>query len=403
MKLTDVLVKSTKATTKRQTLFDGGGLYLVIEPSGSRLWRMKYRFNGKEKLLSFGKYPDVSLKEARERAQSARKLLGNDQDPGEVKKAKKTAIKLASENSFEAVAREWFEIWRKGASANHAKAKLARLERDVFPWIGGMPVAEVTTPVVLGLLRRIEARGHGEVAFRVKVAISQVMRFAIAAGKAEIDPCPSLRGILAPRKQKHMAAITKPAEVGELLRAIDQFTGSHVVRAALMLAPLVFVRPGELRAAKWTEIDLERTEWRYTVSKTKTDHLVPLSRQAVEILRDIHRLTGQGDLVFPGTASGRTISDMTLNRALQRMGYDTKTEMTGHGFRAMARTLLAEELNYPPEVIEHQLAHKVPDALGTAYNRTKFLKTRIEMMQAWADYLDRLKKGAEVVLMRPVA
>jgi len=381
-------------------LFDGGGLYLVIEPSGSKLWRMKYRFNGKEKLLSFGKYPDVSLKEVRERAQEARKLLSNGQDPGEVKKAQKAAVRAANENTFEAVAREWFEAWRKGATADHAKAKIARLERDAFPRLGAMPVAEITTPVVLGLLRRIEARGHGEVALRVKVAISQIMRFAIAAGKAEIDPCPSLRGILAPRQQKHMAAITKPVEVGELLRAIDQLPGSDGVRAALALAPLVFVRPGELRAAKWAEIDLERMEWRYTVSKTKTEHLVPLSRQAMAILRDIQQLTGRGEFVFPGTVSGRSISDMTINRALQRMGYDTKTEMTGHGFRAMARTLLAEELHFPPEVIEHQLAHKVPDALGTAYNRTKFLKERRAMMQDWADYLDRLKKGAEVIPIR---
>jgi integrase len=401
MKLTDMLVRSTKAANKRQTLFDGGGLYLVIEPSESKLWRMKYRFNGKEKLLSFGKYPDVSLKEARERAQGARKLLANDQDPGEVKKAQKAAVRAASENTFEAVAREWHAVWRKGTSDNHADRVIARLDRDVFPWIGNAPVSEVTAPVVLNsVLRRIEGKGYAEATFRAKVAISQVMRFAIAAGKAEIDPCPSLRGILAPRKQKHMAAITEPAKVRELLWAIDQYAGSHVVRAALALAPLVFVRPGELRAARWANIDLERAEWRYTVSKTKTDHLVPLARQAVAILRDIQPLTGQGEFVFPGTISGRGISDATINRALQRMGYDTREEMTGHGFRAMARTLLAEELHFPPEVIEHQLAHKVPDALGTAYNRTKFLKERRTMMQDWADYLDRLKKGAEVIPIR---
>ena len=405
--LSDTAIRNVKPAAKPVKLFDGGGLYLEVFPVGGKLWRMKYRFGGKEKRLSFGAYPTVGLMEAREKRKEAHELLAKGKDPGEEKKAAKeaaiageAAILAARENTFEAVARDWFETWRKGKSPAHARSKFARLERDVFPWIGNKPVAEVTTPVVLELLRRIEAKGHGETAFRAKVAISQVMRFAIAAGKADRDPCPDLRGILATRQTKHMAAIIDPVKVGELLRAIDQYSGSYVVRAALALAPLVFVRPVELRAARWADINLDKAEWRYTVSKTKTDHLVPLSRQAVEILHNLKPITGRDELVFPGTRSGRPISDGTINRALQAMGYDTKNEMTGHGFRAMARTLLAEELHYPPEVIEHQLAHKVPGALGTAYNRTKYLKERVPMMQAWADYLDRLKKGADVIPLR---
>jgi integrase len=258
----------------------------------------------------------------------------------------------------------------------------------------------VTAPAVLAVLRRIESRGVIDTAHRAKETISQVMRYAIATGRAERDPCPDLRGSLQTLKHSHMAAIIDPAEVGRLLRAIDNFKGTYTVRAALRLAPLVFVRPGELRAAKWADIDLERAEWKYTVSKTKTDHLVPLARQAVEILREIFPLSGQGDYVFLGRDPKLPISNATLNAALTRMGYDTKTQMTGHGFRALARTLLAEELHQTPEVIEHQLAHKIPDALGTAYNRTRFLKERKAMMQAWADYLDKLKAGAEVIPLR---
>lgn len=396
-RMTDADARNAKAKNKAYRKFFGDGLYLEVTPSGGKLWRVKYRFGGIEKRLALGAYPVISLKEARAKTQEAKKYLSEGKDPGEVKKAAKAAIRTASENSFEAVAREWYARWKTDKAVSHTSKVIARLENDVFPWIGSVPVSEVSAPMVLSVVRRIEGRGVIETAHRAKENISMVMRYAIATGRAERDPCPDLRGALPPMKKTHMAAITEPVKVGELMRAIDQYAGSHIVRAALALAPLVFVRPGELRAAKWVDIDLDRAEWRYTASKTKTEHLVPLARQAVEILRDLHPLTGRGELVFPGTVSGRSISDATINRALQRMGYNTKTEMTGHGFRAMARTLLAEELHEKPEVIEHQLGHKVPDTLGTAYNRTKFLKERMPMMQAWADYLDRLKKGADVI------
>ena len=399
-KLTDAIIRRIKPDAKSVRLFDGKGLYLEVSPSGGKLWRMKYRFANKEKRISLGAYPDVSLKDARDHRDAARKMLTNNQDPAEIRKARKAEIIAASASSFEAVAREWYARWKTDKAKSTSIKTLARLEHDVFPWIGSKPVAEITAPVVLSVLRRIEDRGTADTAKRAKQNISMVMRYAIVTGRAERDPCPDLRGALLPLKQTHFASITEPLQVGELMRAIDQYTGSYIVRAALALAPLFFVRIGELRVAKWAEINLEKCEWRYKVSKTKTEHLVPLATQAVAILRDLQPLTGEKELVFPGLVSGRPISNSTINQALRRMGYNTKTEMTGHGFRAMARTLLAEELHFPPEVIEHQLAHRVPDTLGMAYNRTKFLPQRREMMQQWADYLDRLMKGADVIPFR---
>jgi integrase len=400
MPLTDTAIRNAKPSAKPVRLFDGGGLYLEISPAGGKWWRVKYRFGGKEKRLALGTYPDVSLKDARERREEARKVLANGGDPGAVKKAQKAARKEAAENSFEALAREWFEQWRTDRAEGTAQRTIARLEKDVFPWLGSYPVAEIKAPAVLGVLRRIESRGTVDTAKRAKQNISQIMRYAIATGRAERDPCPDLRGALKTVKQSHFAAITDPLQVGRLLRDIDAYAGSYAVRAALALAPLVFVRPGELRAARWADIDIDAAEWKYTATKTGTAHHVPLSRQAVEILRDLYPLTGGGEYVFSSNRWGRPLSSMTLNRALQQMGYNTKTEMTGHGFRAMARTLLAEELHQKPEVIEHQLAHAVPDSLGTAYNRTKYLKERKAMMQDWADYLDRLKAGAEIIQLR---
>jgi integrase len=400
MPLTDTAVKNAKPGGKPFKLTDEKSLYLYIMPAGGKLWRMQYRFEGKQKVLALGKYPEVSLKEARERRDEAKKLLSNGCDPGAAKKAQKAAKMERSANSFETVAREWFEKWKTDKAESHSSKVIARLENDVFPWLGGVPVADVTAPMVLAVLRRIEDRGVIETAHRTKENISMAMRYAIATGRAERDPCPDLRGALSIYSRRHMAAITNPVEVGKLLWAIAAFKGTHVVRAALSFAPLVFVRPGELRAAKWEDIDFEKAEWRYFVTKTRTEHLVPLAHQTLEILRDLQPLTGAGEYVFPGRDPKKPISNSTLNAALTRMGYDTKTEMTGHGFRAMARTLLAEELHFPPEVIEHQLAHAVPDTLGTAYNRTKYLKERREMMQAWADYLDKLKAGADVVPIR---
>jgi len=400
MALTNTAILNAKPEAKPRKLADEKGLFLLIHPNGSKYWRLKYRFGGTEKLLALGVYPDVSLADARQRRDDARKLLANGVDPGSVKQQAKRAIKENAANSFEAIAREWFAKNQHTWAESHAEKIISRLERDVFPWLGSRPIAEVTAPVVLDVLRRIEKRGTLDTAHRAKGNISQVMRYAIATGRAERDPCPDLRGALPPAKENNFASITDPVKVAELLRAIDAFSGTFVVRSALLLAPLLFVRPGELRRAEWAGFDLDKAEWRYFVTKTKTEHSVPLATQAVEILKELHELTGHGRYVFPGRDPQKAMSEAAVNAALRRMGYDTKTEITGHGFRAMARTILAEELHQRPEVIEHQLAHKVPDALGTAYNRTKFIKERCTMMQLWADYLDKLKVGAEIVPLR---
>jgi len=393
--LTDTRIKNIKPTDKAQTLFDGGGLYLEITTTGSKLWRMKYRFNGKAVLLALGAYPTVTLQEARERREEAKKLLANGVNPAEVKKAQKAAGKELAANNFEAIAREWFSREKESWVANHSDKIIKRLERDVFPFLGSRPVAEITAPEVLAVTRRVEATGAIETAHRIKSDISRVIRYAIATGRAQRDPVPDLRGALKPVKTNHFAAITEPLKVGELLMAMEGFTGTFVVRCALRLAPLFFVRPGELRQAEWKDINLDKAEWRFTVTKTKTEHLVPLARQAIAILKELHPLTGHGKYVFPSQRTpSRPMSENAVLYALRSMGIP-KEEMTGHGFRAMARTILAEELHQKPEVIEHQLAHKVPDALGTAYNRTKFLKERKLMMQQWADYLDDLKAGGK--------
>ena len=398
MPLSDVSIKKAKPADKPFKLADEKGLYLLISPTGGKLWRWDYRINGKRKTLALGAYPDVSLARARERREEARTKLADGIDPGELKQATKAMRKERAANSFEAIAREWYAKHAPGWAVGHASKILRRLERDVFPWIGGRPIAELTAPDVLAVLRRIEARGVPETAHRAQQNCGQVFRYAVATGRAERDPTADLKGALPPAPQKnHFAAMTDPQAVGELLRALDGFKGSFQVQCALRLAPLLFVRPGELRTAKWADIDLDAAEWRYVVSKTKTDHVVTLASQAVAILRELHSLSGHGAHVFPGRDPHKPMSDAAINAALRRMGYDTKTEITGHGFRAMARTLLHEELEFAPEVIEHQLAHKVPDTLGAAYNRTRFLKQRCIMMQAWADYLDRLKAGAEVI------
>jgi integrase len=389
---------------KPYKLTDGEGLYLEIMPSGAKYWRLKYRFAGKEKRLAFGVYPDTRPVAARDKAKEARNLIRLGIDPSAKKKADKQAALLAGANTFEVVAREWLEGRKTHVEpAQHIKT-LARLENDVFPWIGKRPIAELTAPDILAVLRRIDHRGARYTAHRVRSEVSRVFRFAIATGRAINDPAQSLIGAIPPAVEKHMPSITDPVKVGEMLRAFDAFSGTFPVQCALKLAPMLFVRPGELRAAQWADVDLSKAEWRYRVSKTKTDHLVPLSTQAVAILRELYALTGNGRYVFPGqrTAS-RPMSDAAVNAALRRLGYDTKTEITGHGFRAMARTILHEELHQKPEVIEHQLAHSVPDALGTAYNRTKFLNERRAMMQTWADYLDRVKVGARVIELSGLA
>ncbi len=397
MPLTDTAIRSAKPQEKAYKLPDEKGLFLLVHPNGSKYWRQKYRYGGKEKVLAHGVYPDIGLKDARERRDAARKLLANDIDPGENKKVQKAAKVERAANSFEVIAREWFAKHSPGWAPGHSDKIIKRLENDVFPWLGGRPIAEISAPELLAVLRRTESRGALDTAHRVHQNCGQIFRYAVATGRASRDPSGDLKGALPPARHGNFASITDPAKVAELLRAIDAFSGTFVVRSALLLSPLLFVRPGELRRAEWTSFDLDKAEWRYFVTKTKTEHVVPLATQAVAILRDLHALTGHGRYVFPGRDPQKAMSEAAVNAALRRMGYDTKTEITGHGFRAMARTILAEELHHKPEVIEHQLAHKVPDALGTAYNRTKFLKERRAMMQEWADYLDKLKAGAEVI------
>lgn len=398
MPLTDTAIRAVKPAEKAVKLADEKGLYLLITPAGGRWWRLDYRFSGKRKTLSMGVYPEVGLKAARERRDEARKLLACGIDPGENRKAAKASKTDGATNSFETVAREWFAKYSPTWATSHSDKIIQRLEKDVFPWIGSNPIAEITAPQLLSVLRRIENRGALDTAHRAHQNCGQIFRYAVATGRAERDPSSDLRGALAPAKHKHFAAITEPAAVGELLRAIDGFRGTFVVQCALKLAPLFFVRPGELRKAQWPEFDLKKGEWRYFITKTKTEHLVPLATQAVIILRELYALTSNRQFVFPGRDPRKSMSEAALNAALRRMGYDTKTEITGHGFRAMARTILHQELGVKPEVIEHQLAHRVPGALGAAYNRTKFLEERRDMMQRWADYLDELKAGSKVGL-----
>lgn len=396
--LTDTAIRNAKPADKPVRLFDGGGLYLEIAPSGGKWWRLKYRFGGKEKRYSLGVYPDVTLATARKKRDEAREKLAAGIDPGEAKKAEKRASLLAAAHSFEVVARGWMDERKTTVERAQHDKTLARMENDVFPWLGKRPIAEIDAPEILAVLKRVDGRGARFTAHRIRSEISRVFRYGIKEGHCKADPARDLVDAIPPAQTTHFASITEPEKVGEMLRAFDGFTGTFPVLCALKLAPMLFVRPGELRKAEWAQFDLDKGEWRYFVNKTKTDHLVPLAAQAVTILRELHALTGEGVYVFPGARDrNRPMSEAAINAALRRLGYDTRTEITGHGFRAMARTILHEELEEKPEVIEHQLAHTVPDSLGRAYNRTKFIKARRSMMQQWADYLDKLKAGAEII------
>ena len=402
MPLTDTAIRTTKPADKPIKLFDERGLLLLVAPSGGKWWRFRYRFDGKHKSLSMGVYPDVSLAKARERRDEARKLLADGIDPSKNRKAQKAARADRNANSFEVVAREWFAKFKPNWVEAHSDKVIRRLERDVFPWIGGDPIAEVRAPDLLACLRRVESRGTVETAHRALQSCGQIFRYAIATGRASRDPSGDLRGALSTVKGTHLASITEPTAVGGLLRACDGYQGSLVTKCALRLAPLVFVRPGELRKAEWTEIDLERAEWNIPAERMKMrePHLVPLATQAVAILTELLALTGGGRYVFPGArTNGRPMSDNAILAALRRMGF-AKDEMSGHGFRAMARTILDEVLGVRPDFIEHQLAHAVRDPNGRAYNRTAHLTERRKMMQQWADYLDKLKVGADVIPLR---
>jgi integrase len=391
--LTETQVRNVKPSIKPVRLFDGGGMYLEIAPSGGKWWRLKYRHLGKEKRMSLGVYPDVGLKIARERRNEARKLLTDGVDPSENRKAIRASQVERSGNSFEVVAREWFEKYSPSWAACHSSRIIRRFEKDIFPWLGARPIADIKAKELLTVIRRLEQRGVLETAHRALASCGQVFRYAVATGRVERDPTGDLRGALPPVKGEHFAAVTEPKKVGMLLRALDGYDGSLIVQCALKLAPLVFVRPGELRMAQWQDIDLDQAEWRYMVNKTDTQHIVPLAKQALVILRTLQSLTGGGQYVFPSNRSfKRPMSDNAILAAMRRMGI-AKEEMSGHGFRAMARTILDEVLEVRPDLIEHQLAHAVRDPNGRAYNRTAHLPERKKMMQRWADYLDELRKG----------
>lgn len=401
MTLSAMTVQSANPKDKPYKLSDGKGLYLEVRPNGGKWWRFKYRFEDKEKRISLGTYPEVSLAEAREKRDAARVLVAKGTNPSEDRKEKKATTKLNAVNSFEQVARAWVKSHMQNKADSHKNKVLRRFETYLFPWLGNKPIADISAPQFLEVIKRIEKLNIAETAKRTLQTAGQVFRYAVQNGFTVRDVTADLKGALAPTTKTHMAAFTEPKDVAELLRAIDGFKGSFSVSCALRLAPLVFVRPGELRMAKWADIDLETAEWKYLVSKTKTNHLVPLATQAVSILKELHAQTGHREYVFPGGHSPlKPMSEAAVNASLKRMGYNTQTEITGHGFRAMARTLLHERLNFDPHIIEHQLAHTVPDNLGGAYNRTKFIAQRKVMMQVWADYLDELKSGKKAVRVK---
>ena len=401
--LTDTAVRNAKPGAKAIKLFDGGGLYLEVAPAGGKWWRLKYRLGGKEKRISLGVYPDVSLKDARERRDAARKLIANGIDPSQARKEEKAEI-AADAMTFEKVTREWFAKFKENWTPGHADRTLRRFEMDVFPWIGARPIRDILAPELLTTIRRIEARGAIETAHRTLQNCGQVFRYAVASGHADRDISGDLRGAIPPSKEKHHASVTDPKDVAALLRTIETYQGSFVTMSALRLAPMLFVRPGELRHAEWSEIDFDKAEWRIPAAKMKMreQHIVPLCRQAVAILRELHPLTGSGKYVFPSVrTSARPMSENTVNAALRRLGY-AKDEMTGHGFRSMASTLL-NEMGWNRDAIERQLAHAERNSIRAAYNFAEFLPERRRMMQAWADYLEKLQAGAKITPLHATA
>lgn len=392
MPITDTAIRNARIPEgKKQTkLADGDGMYVLVTPAG-RYFRFDYAFNGTRKTLALGVYPETPLKKAREKRDEARRLLAEGIDPGEHRKIIRTMDKLRTADSFEAVAREWFAKFSPSWAESHASKIMRRLEVDIFPWLGGRPVGEITARELLAVLRRIEERGAVDTAHRAKQNCGQVFRYAIATGRAENDPASALRGAIPPAREGHFPTMTEPQAIGNLLRAIDGYQGSFATRCALRLAPMLFVRPGELRHAEWSEIDFESATWTVPAEKMKAreKHLVPLSVQAMAILRELHPLTGSDRYLFPGARSvDRPMSENTVLAVLRRLGYGVG-EMTGHGFRAMASTILNEQ-GWPPDVIERQLAHGERNKVRAAYNHAEYLPERRRMMQAWADYLDQL-------------
>lgn len=406
MPLTDTFIRQVKHSGKpagdKHT--DGQGLFLLVNASG-KYWRLNYRFAGKQKTLALGVYPAVSLAKARQRRDQARVQLADSIDPSQAKREEKLAKLDAAGNTFELIARQWLKKTGTTRAASTQEKVTAWLEKNVFSSLGKKPISSIGPRDVLAVLQKMEGRGAIDSAHRVKQVCGQIFRYAVAIGYADRDVTADLKGALATAPRKHYAALTEPKQVGDLMRAIHGYRGHPYAVAALKLSPLVFVRPGELRAAEWMEIDLDAAEWRIPGHKMKMglDHVVPLSNQALDILRAMHPLTGHAKYVFPSIRTGeRCMSENTINAALRSMGYDKNT-MTAHGFRAMARTILDEVLEERVDLIEHQLAHAVKDPNGRAYNRTAHLPARRAMMQRWADYLDKLRNGADVLLIRAEA
>lgn len=413
-KISDTMLRALKDRTEsidgKQRLDDGGGLVLLLAvKGGGKAWRFNYTIAGKRKTLSFGTYPDTTLKLARQQADAARKQVAAGIDPSETRKTQKTLQKnqiqeekreaagLPAIDSLEFVAREWYESRAPNWSESHASRTIAYLEKDIFPWLGRFPIAEIKAPALLEVLRKVEARGATETANRMREQAGQIWRYAIATGRAERDIAADLRGALKPHVAKNYSHIKNPKQLGQLLRDIELYGGSPMVKAALRLLPLVFTRPGEFRAAKWVDIDLDAQEWRYVASKTDTDHIVPLSDQAVRYLRDIQPLTVNGEYVFGVRGGARPLSDNTINQALKGLGY-TSDMIQPHGFRHTAATMLAE-LGWNTEAIDRQLAHREQGVKGV-YQKAQYLEERKRMMQAWADYLDSLRSGASVISIK---
>jgi len=401
--LTDTKVRALKPRTNVYRVADSNGLCVEVRPSGAKLWRYRYRHAGKPNMLSLGEYPITLLAEARGERDKARALLKAGTNPADAARTARAARMENAVNTFAAIAMEFLAKRAKEGMGAGSVARDQRMVEKDLAIIGQLPIADIKAPVLLAALRKLEDRGVLETAHRARGFAGRVFRYAIATGRAERDPSADLRGALVQPQTKHFASITDPARIGDLLRAIYSYKGSPVTIAALKLAPLVFVRPGELRTARWADLSLDDGEWRYTASKTKTPHLVPLASQTVAILRDLQPLTGHSEFVFPGVRSQRRpMSENTINAALRGMGFDSDT-ISGHGFRAMARTVLDEVLHFRPDYIEHQLAHAVRDPNGRAYNRTAHLPERKEMMQSWANYLDALRAGGNVVLFKRTA
>ncbi len=400
MPLTDTFVRQVKPSGKAagDSHADGGGMYLLVKPSG-KYWRMDYRFAGKRKTLALGVYPAVTLAQARRRRDDAKAQLADGVDPSVSKREEKLARKIVAENTFEKVAMQWLHATAADRKEITQQKVQTWLEKDIFPSIGKLPISTIGPRDVLAMARKMEERGANESAKRLVQICGQVFRYAVAEGSAERDVTQDLKGALQKAEKRHYAAITDPAQLAPLLRAMDGYSGHIYSRTALLLTPLLFVRPGELRKAEWSEIDFEAAEWRIPASKMKmkSDHIVPLSTQAIELLRQVHPISGHGKYVFPSIRTGeRPMSENTVSAALRAIGYDRDTQ-TAHGFRATARTIMDEVLGERVDLIEHQLAHAVKDANGRAYNRTAHLPARKAMMQRWSDYLDQLKRGAQVL------